>query len=117
MAGKQSKSVARLNEDLKRLLTDIISKMKDPRLANGMVSVTRVETGTDLAQAKVFVSLLDPKADPKPVLEALRAAKGHVRSEVAARMTHLRRSPELVFIEDDSAAYAAHINELLKDLN
>ena len=39
----------------------------------------------------------------------------HVRTELSRRM-HIRRSPELLFIEDDGSAYAAHINELIKGL-
>lgn len=111
-----SKNVGRLNEDLRRELIDIIDKMKDPRLKKGMMTITRVETAPDLSSARVFVSVYgeDPNA-AKEVVAALDRAKGHVRSEIAARM-HIRRSPELIFIEDDGAAYADHINKMLRDL-
>ena len=49
---------------------------------------------------------------PSPLL---RRAAGHIRSELGRRM-HIRRSPELLFIEDDGSAYAAHINELIREL-
>ena len=87
-----SKNVARLNEDVRRELVDIIGNMKDPRLKSGLLTITRAQVASDLSQVK-----------------------GHVRSEIAARM-HIRKAPELVFIEDDGAAYADHINRLLKDL-
>ena len=40
----------------------------------------------------------------------------HVRTELSRKM-HIRKAPRLIFVEDDGAAYAAHINELLKELN
>lgn len=111
-----SKNIARLNEDIKRELIDIIGNMKDPRIQGGLVTITRVETTSDLAQCKVYVSVMDHADGPKAVVDALKAAKGHVRSEIAGRM-HIRKAPEMVFIEDDSAAYADKINKMLKDLN
>lgn len=112
------KNVARLNEDLKRELISIIGNMKDPRLKAGMLTVTRVEATQDLSNAKVFVSVMDSGKEnaTAEVVAALDKAKGHIRSEISSRM-HIRKAPELHFLEDDSAAYAAHINELLNDLD
>ncbi len=110
-----SKTNSRMNEDLKRELVKIIGEMKDPRLQGGLVTVTRVEAAPDLSSCKVYVSMLGPGGGAKEVAAALEKAKGHVRSEVAARM-HIRRAPEFSFIADDGAAYAAHINQLLNDL-
>ena len=52
----------------------------------------------------------------KPAIEALNRAAGHVRTEVSKKM-HIRKAPRFIFVEDDGAAYAAHINELLRTLN
>lgn len=116
MANKPvSKTVARLNEDIRRELIDIIGGMKDPRIKAGLLTVTRVETDRDLSQCKVYISIMGEGGEAGPVVDALNVAKGHVRSQIASRM-HIRRSPEFVFIEDGSAAYADHINRMLKDL-
>lgn len=114
MARAASKNISRLNEDLKRELIDIIGTMKDPRLQAGLLTVTRVETASDLSTCKIFISVLGSEGGAG-VVKALDSAKGHVRSEIAKRM-HIRRAPEPHFIEDTSAAYAAHINEVLKKL-
>lgn len=121
-----SKNISRLNEDIRRELIDIIGSMKDPRLKAGMLTVTRVETAPDLSSARVFVSVLGEAAGEagnaaegtaaRDVVAALDRAKGHVRSEIAQRM-HIRRAPEFLFVEDDNAAYADHINKMLKDLD
>ncbi|MDL2253254.1 30S ribosome-binding factor RbfA [Ruminococcaceae bacterium OttesenSCG-928-I18] len=112
-----SKNVGRLNQDLKREIIGIVDAMKDPRLKQGLLTITKVEAAQDLSTAKVFVSVMgeEPKAAAE-VVAALDSAKGHVRSEISSRM-HIRRAPELIFIEDDNAAYADHINKVLKELD
>ena len=52
---------------------------------------------------------------PAPVVKALNKASGHVRTEVSRRM-HIRKAPRFVFVSDEGAAYAAHINKLLGEL-
>ena len=69
----------------------------------------------DLDVAKVYVSVMGHEGGPAPVVQALNGAAGHVRTELSRKM-HIRKAPRLVFVEDDGAAYAAHINQLLKDL-
>lgn len=112
-----SKNVGRLNEDIRRELIAIIGEMKDPHLQQGgLITITRVETAPDLSSAKVYVSAMGGQYGAPEVVAALDRAKGHVRSAIAARM-HIRRSPELLFVADESAAYAAHINDVLNQLD
>ncbi len=112
-----SKNKERLNQDLRREIIHIVNGMKDPRLQQGLLTVTRVEAAQDLSVARVFVSVLgtDGGTAAQDVVKALDKAKGYIRSEIAARM-HIRRAPQLVFVHDDSAAYADHINQVLKTL-
>ena len=69
-----------------------------------------------IREAKVYVSVMGREDGPKPAIEALNRAAGHVRTEVSKKM-HIRKAPRFIFVEDDGAAYAAHINELLRTLN
>ena len=110
------KNMGRLAQDMKREIIAIISRLKDPRLAGGLLTVTRLDVTPDLDVAKVYVSVLGNPDGPAPVIEALNRASGHVRTEISRKM-HIRKAPRLVFVEDYGAAYAAHINELLKELN
>ena len=50
------------------------------------------------------------------MVKALNKASGHVRTEVSRRM-HIRKAPRFVFVKDEGAAYAAHINKLLGELD
>lgn len=108
-----SKNAGRLAQDMKREVIGIIGQMKDPRLAGGLLTVTRLSVTQDLDLAKVYVSVLG--GDTAGAVAALNRAAGHVRSEISRRM-HIRKAPRFVFCEDDGAAYAAHINRLIAGL-
>lgn len=110
-----SNRIGRINEDLQRELSDLIRSLKDPRVQQSMVSVTKVEATGDLRYAKVYISVLD-KDKAREVLKGLKSAGGFLRREIAGRL-QLRYTPELVFVEDDSIAYGARMFDLLKSLD
>ncbi|MBR1690989.1 MAG: 30S ribosome-binding factor RbfA [Oscillibacter sp.] len=108
-----SNRIGRINEEIQRELSDQIRRLKDPRVsATGMVSLTRVDTTSDLRYAKVYVSVLDKNAE-KDVLKGLRSASGFLRRELG-RALQLRYTPELQFQGDDSILHGAHILEVLR---
>lgn len=109
------KNQGRLAQDMKREVIAIIQQMKDPRLSEGLLTVTRLDVTPDLDQAKVHISVLGAKEGTAEAVSALNRAAGHVRTELSKRM-HIRKAPKLSFVEDAGAAYAAHINELLAGL-
>ena len=108
--------ISRINEDIQRTLSELIRRLKDPRVSGvGMVSIIRVDTTGDLRYARVWVSVLD-KSQEKDVMKGLKSAAGFLRRELG-RTLNLRYTPELQFIADDSIAYGAHILEILRDPN
>lgn len=114
----QNAKRGRMNEDIRRQLVEILAEMKDPRLSNGLLSVMRVEAAPDLSSARVYVSMMGPHEEnaADEAVAVLRGAAGHMRSELGRRM-HIRRAPQLLFIADDGSAYAAHINQIIKELD
>ena len=107
--------LARTNEDIQRVLSELLRNVKDPRVQQGMISVTRVETTGDLRYAKVWLSVYGMK-DEKEFKRGLKSASGWLRKELASSM-NLRYTPELVFELDHSIEYGAHINELISSLD
>jgi len=108
--------IGRINEDIQRTLSELIRRLKDPRVSQvGMVSIIRVDTTGDLRYARVYVSVLN-KAQEKDVMRGLKSASGFLRRELARSM-QLRYTPELQFIADDSIQQGAHILEILRDPN
>ena len=107
-----SNRIGRINEEIQRELSSLLRTVKDPRV-HGMVSITAVDTTSDLRYAKVYVSVLD-QSDVNEVLKGLKSARGYLRRELGAALS-LRYTPELVFERDDSMAKGAHILSLLRD--
>ena len=105
----------RINEELQRELSALIRTLKDPRVQQSMVSITKVEATGDLRYAKVYISVLD-KDKSKETLKGLKSAGGFLRREIGSRL-QLRYTPELVFEEDDSIAYGAKMFDLLRSLD
>ncbi|MGF1491303.1 MAG: 30S ribosome-binding factor RbfA [Microcoleaceae cyanobacterium] len=79
----------------------LISDIKDDRVGVGMVSITDVEVSGDLQHAKIFVSIYGTEEARQATMEGLKAATGQVRSHLGQRI-RLRRTPEIIFLEDRS---------------
>lgn len=109
-----SNRIGRINEDLQREISALIRTLKDPRVQQSMVSVTKVDATGDLRYAKVYISVLD-KDKSKETLKGLKSAAGFMRREIGSRL-RLRYTPELVFEEDQSMAYGARMFDLLRSL-
>lgn len=109
-----SNRIGRINEDLQREISALIRTLKDPRVQQSMVSVTKVEATGDLRYAKVYISVLD-KDKSKETIKGLKSAAGFMRREIGSRL-RLRYTPELVFEEDQSMAYGARMFDLLRSL-
>lgn len=110
-----SNKLARTNDDIQRVLSAHLRNIKDPRVQQGMISVTRVETTGDLRYAKVWLSVLGLENE-KEFKKGLKSASGWLRRELG-RSLKLRYTPELVFELDHSIEYGAHINEVINSLN
>ena len=107
-----SNRIGRINEEIQRELSNLIRTVKDPRVT-GLISVTSVDTTTDLKFCKVYISVLD-KSDVNQVLKGLKSASGYLRRELG-RSLNLRNTPELNFVRDDSIDYGAHILDMLRN--
>ena len=108
-----SNRIGRINEEVQRELSELIRSLKDPRVQT-MLSITRVDTTSDLRYAKVYVSVLE-EAREKEAMKGLKSAGGWLRRELGQRL-QLRYTPELVFELDDSLKYGAHMFDLLEKL-
>lgn len=114
MPGKNSNRLNRIDEEMKKEISHIITyDLKDPNIT-GLISVTKVKVSGDLKYAKVYVSMINAK-DNKQVLATLKKSSGFVRTELAKRM-NLRLTPEIIFIFDDSIEYGAKIDTILKEV-
>lgn len=109
-----SNRMARVNEELKRELSNIINYEVKNSNVTGMISVTKVKTSPDLKYARVSVSILNSK-NIKQTLAGLKAASGFIRSRIAQNM-NLRVTPEFVFELDESLVYGEKIDTILEKI-
>lgn len=110
-----SNRLGRTNDDIQRVLSGLLRQIKDPRVQQGMISVTRVETTGDLRYAKVWLSVLG-ELDEKAFRKGLKSSAGWLRHELGEALP-LRYTPELVFEIDHSIEYGAHISQVLGTLD
>ena len=103
----------KINEGMRREMSQIAREAKDPRVNSGVVTITRCEVSGDLKFAKIYYSVLDGDFDK--VKKGFVSAKGYIRREIAERL-NLRNTPELIFISDNSMEKAAKITQMLNEM-
>ena len=109
-----SNRMNKIDEELKKEISSIISlELKNPNLT-GLISVSKVKTTPDLKYARVYVTMINEKSK-KENLSILKQSSGYIRSAIAKKI-NLRYTPELVFEFDDSLEYGSRIDEILKDI-
>lgn len=109
-----SNRIASINEEIQKELSALLRTVKDPRVQDVMISITRVETTPDLRYTKVYVSFLQEEK-AKEAMAGLKSAAGFLRRQLGSNL-RLRYSPEIVWEQDDSIAYGAKIIKLINSL-
>ena len=102
----------RINDAVGQELAVILRELRDPRLSDNFVSITRAEVSADLKVARVYFSVMGDAAAAK---KALEGAAGKLRHHLATTL-NLRITPELLFYEDGSIEHGARIAKLLSDI-
>ena len=109
-----SNRINRINEEIQKELSALLRTVKDPRVQDTMISITRVETTPDLRYTQVYVSLLQEER-VKYAMAGLKSAAGYLRRQLGHNL-QLRYSPEIVWSEDDSITYGARMLKLINSL-
>ena len=108
-----SNKLARTNDDIQLVMSKLLREIKDPRVNQGMISVTRVETTGDLRYSKIWLSVMGLQNE-KEFKKGLKSAAGWLRRELGHAL-QLRYTPELTFVQDDSIDKGAHILDMLRN--
>lgn len=107
--------IDRISEDIKREIVSIMRELKDPRI-HPMLTVVKVEVSGDLSYAKIHISAIEGIEAAKSSVKGLESAQGYIRKQLGTRL-HLRKSPELKFIADDSIEKGMDLFEKIKEIN
>ena len=110
-----SNRILLINEEIQKELSNLLRKVKDPRVQDVMISITRVETTPDLRYTKVYVSFLQEEK-AADAMKGLKSAAGFLRRQLGANLK-LRYAPEIVWALDDSITYGAKMLALINSLD
>jgi ribosome-binding factor A len=108
-----SDRMRRVNESVRQVLSEALPELKDPRI--GFVTVTGVETTTDLRHARVFVSVFGPERKRQATLDALAAAHGVLQGRIA-RELRMKWTPQLSFEYDRTVEEGVRMSKLIDEL-
>jgi ribosome-binding factor A len=103
----------RVNESVREVLSESLVELNDPRI--GLVTITGVETSSDLRSARVFVSVLGSERKRAASLAGLRAAHGVLQARIG-RELRLKRTPQLAFEYDPSVERGVEMSRLIDEL-
>jgi ribosome-binding factor A len=103
----------RVNEAIRESLAEAIGELKDPRI--GFVTVTGVDTSTDLRQARVYVSVLGNERKREKTLEGLESAHGVLQARLASEL-RMKRTPQLAFEYDPTIEQGMRMSQLIDEL-
>ena len=104
----------RVNAAVREVLSETIGELKDPRI--GFVTVTGVETSTDLRHAVVFVSVLGSERKREKSIDGLQAAHGLLQARIA-RELRMKRTPQLTFEYDPTVERGVRMTQLIDELD
>ena len=110
---KEYSRTQRVADQMQRELAQLVHReVRDPRI--GMVTLTAVEVSRDLAQAKVYLTLMGEatEEDISQNLSALKDAAGFLRVQLGRSMK-LRSVPQLHFHYDESVRRGVHLSSLI----
>ena len=109
-----SNRINRINEEIQKELSALLRTVKDPRVQDTMISITRVETTPDLRYTKVYVSFLQEEK-AADAMKGLKSAAGYLRRELGSAL-NLRYTPQIMWALDDSITYGAKMLALINSL-
>lgn len=102
----------RINGLLRQEISVLLSReIKDPRL-NGVISITQVQTSSDLRNARVYVSVMGDPQTKEEALNGIRSAATFLRRSLRDRLK-LRYVPFLKFALDESIEDADAVLRLM----
>ena len=103
----------RINEAVAQELAIALGEVREPKVINNFVSITRAEVAPDLKYAAVYFSCI---GDADEALSGLKKCTGMLRHHLAVTL-NLRITPELNFIKDGSIEHGAKIARLLEEIH
>ena len=109
-----SRRTERVAHLIQREIGDVILKeLTDVRI--GFVTISRVEVTTDMAYAKIHISVMGTDKQKRDSMAGLAHSSSYLRTHLA-KVMKMRTVPRLQFIEDKNLGHGFRINEILNEI-
>jgi ribosome-binding factor A len=102
---------ARLNESLREVIAEELTKIDDERL--DLVTITAIDVDSEMNRAIVFYDSLRGEEGDAEILEALNAHRVRIQSSIG-RQVRAKKTPILSFRPDEVIRSAEHIEQVLQ---
>ena len=102
----------RINDAVAQELAIALGEVREPKVVNNFISITRAEVAPDLKYATVYFSCI---GNSEEAAEGLKKCTGMLRHHLAVTL-NLRITPELHFTKDGSIEHGARIAKLLEEV-
>ena len=102
----------RINDAVAQELAIAIGNVREPKVVDNFVSITRAEVAPDLKYATVYFSCIGSFEEAGA---GLKKCTGMLRHHLATTL-NLRITPELHFVKDGSMEHGARIAKLLDEV-
>ncbi|MEX0906673.1 MAG: 30S ribosome-binding factor RbfA [Balneolaceae bacterium] len=101
----------RLGSVIQKDLGEILQRSYQP--SGTFITVTQVRLTPDLLTAKVYLSVFSQNREVEDVYKNIDDHQDEIRYELASKIKNqVRRIPELLFYEDDTAEYVNKMESL-----
>jgi len=108
--------VEKFERQMQRDLGEIFQQRGKDWFEGAFITVSEVQSSPDLGYVKCFVTMFNTK-DTNKTMELIELKSKEIRMEIARKNKHLRKTPELTFIEDKSLEYVAKMDALFAKIN
>ena len=102
----------RINDAVAEELAIAITEVREPKVVNNFISITRADVAPDLRFATVYFSCI---GDSNEAAEGLKKCTGMLRHHLAVTL-NLRITPDLRFVKDGSIEHGAKIAKFLEEI-
>jgi ribosome-binding factor A len=102
----------RINDAVAEELAIAITEVREPKVVNNFISITRADVAPDLRFATVYFSCI---GDSDEAAEGLKKCTGMFRHHLAVTL-NLRITPDLRFVKDGSIEHGAKIARFLEEI-
>ena len=110
----QGQRADRVGDQIRAEVSSMIARdLRDPGL--GFITITKVQVSPDLHHARVYYTTLGDQTARKNSGKALERAASFMRRQLGQRL-HLRRTPDLDFVFDESIEQQDRIEQILQEL-